>query len=520
MTGDIGTGTDLLNAVNINGSGKTVTLTGDLHANTTTIANLATLKFNKSATAVSGNIVNSGTGTLDIGTTTVTTQGTVTLGANAKLVITVGTTSGQLIATNAGATLAAGTTIVPSINGTVATGDTFIILKDDDGNLGLAGGVGSSTGLVITNPTGTTFSISVVGNNLVLTADAVLGEVLDSFSSSAKAVSAVTDTAFASDSVLSTALDGLAGDELEKALEALAPVVDGGTVSGVVDSGDAFINTVSERISSLRAGIPSAGQGLNAGDDLNGARSFWLQGFGSYADQDKRQGVNGFTATTGGLAFGFDKQINNTLLLGVTASYARTDIDASFSHNRTTADSFQSALYGSIERGAYFIDAQFGLVYNDYKGDRFINVGTVSRHANSDYSGYQILSHFELGRDMNLPNDLRFTPSIGFSWVHVGIGSYVEQGAGASNLRVDGQDYDIINLSLNGELARTWDVAGGKLTPEAHLGYNYEALDQQIQSVSTFSGGGNAFTSTGFDPANHSVQAGLGFTFATDNNLD
>ncbi len=120
------------------------------------------------------------------------------------------------------------------------------------------------------------------------------------------------------------------------------------------------------------------------------------------------------------------------------------------------------------------MDAQFGLAYNDYAGRRFISVGAVDRQANADYEGYQFLTKFELGRDLTLPNEFEFTPSLGLSWAHVEINDYTETGAGASNLIVNDQDYDILNFSLRGEFRRTWDINQGSLTPEVHLGYNFE----------------------------------------------
>ena len=54
------------------------------------------------------------------------------------------------------------------------------------------------------------------------------------------------------------------------------------------------------------------------------------------------------------------------------------------------------------------------------------------------------------------------------------------------------------------------------MTPEVHLGYSYETIHDKIQTVSTFQGGGNAFTSTGFSPANSTYLGGIGVTWGGD----
>jgi uncharacterized protein with beta-barrel porin domain len=514
FSGDVGSTGVGLNAINIQGSGKTVTFSGDLKATTTTISNLATLKFSKAATTVTGSLTAAGTsGTIDVGTSTVTASGTVTFGASAKLGVTIGTTNGQLVATG-GATLASGTTIVPTVSGSLTSGTAIVILIDDDGDIGLGAGVVS--GITVTdNNSQYNFTLALNGNNLELTATAVTTDM----SSNATAVNEVVDVAFANDSTLSSALNGLAGSSEEgTALESLAPVVDGGSVIGAVLAGRAPLNTVSYRLASLRTGI-SAGQGLSAGDEVGEGKNFWLQGFGAYVDQSERQGIQGFEASTGGFAFGGDKKTSNTFLIGLVASYSYTDVNSRLSENQTYINSYQGTVYGTYDFGNNYLDAQFGLAYNDYAGRRFISVGAVDRQANADYEGYQFLTKFELGRDLTLPNEFEFTPSLGLSWTHVEINDYTETGASASNLIVNDQDYDILNLSLRGEFRRTWDINQGSLTPEVHLGYNFEAIDDQIQTVAAFTGGGNTFQSTGFDPANHSATGGAGLT-CSGNNFD
>jgi uncharacterized protein with beta-barrel porin domain len=517
MTGDIAASGTVLAAVNINGSSETVTLTGDLNATTTTIANLATLTFTKAATTVTGVLTAAGTtGTINVGTATVTPSGAVTLGANSTLAVTIGTTNGQLVSTaSTGLALASGTTIAPTVSGTLAAGDITIV-QNNDNDVGLGAGV--TTGITITdNSSQFNFTLKFTGNNLVLT-------VVDTGSSAglstnSAAINNVTTAAFASDTTLSNALNALSGSPRDEALKTLAPVVDGGGVAGAFSAGGATSSSVSTRTASLRTGI-SAGQGLNAGDEITEEKHFWFQGFGTYADQGTRQGVTGFTSVTGGFAMGADKQVSHDLVLGLAGSFAYSDVNTSLSQNRTTVNSYQATVYGSYDYGKYFIDAQVGLAYNGYSGHRFINVGSVGRTAVSDYSGYQVSGLVEVGREMSLPKKVKFTPIVGLGYTHVGIPEYSETGAGSSNLNVNGQDYDILNTSFRGEFRRTYEMAMGSLTPEVMIGYNYEAFNNNIQNISSFSGGGAAFETVGFDPENHSFLAGAGVAFESMENFD
>jgi uncharacterized protein with beta-barrel porin domain len=511
FSGDIGSTTAGLNAVNIQGSDKTATFAGDLKATTTTISNLATLKFTKAATTVTGSLTTSGTtGIIDVGTTTVTASGTITFGSNATFNVTIGDSNGQIDATTAGATLAAGTTVVPTIDGNLTSGAAIIILKDDDGV------IGAIPTNITDNNSRFDFSLALNGKNLELTATSVS----TGLSAMASAVNDVIDDALSGDALL-TELNGLSStSSLNAALETLVPIVSGGAIIGAVSAGGAALSTVSSRIASLRTGI-SAGQGLSSGDEIKGDKNFWLQGFGTYVDQNKREEIEGFISTTGGAAYGADKQISNNLLLGLAGSYAHTNVNTRLSKNSTMVNSYQGMVYGSYEFGNnYFMDAQVGFAYNDYDSKRFITVGSVERTASADYEGYQILNKIELGRDTNFGSNFEFTPSLELTWTHIEINNYTETGAGTSNLAVNDQDYDILNLTLRGELRRTWELSNGSLTPEIHLGYNYEVIDDKIQTVSSFTGGGNTFTTTGFDPANNSLLGGLGISFISANDFE
>ena len=93
---------------------------------------------------------------------------------------------------------------------------------------------------------------------------------------------------------------------------------------------------------------------------------------------------------------------------------------------------------------------------------------------------------------------------------------YTETNAGDSSLKIQDQDYNILNLNLKGKIARTWQVDGIDLTPEVHLGYSFETIQDKIQTLSTFQGGGDAFTSTGFTPANNTYLGGIGVTWGGD----
>jgi len=365
-----------------------------------------------------------------------------------------------------------------------------------------------------------TYTLGLIGQDMTITAAKNSGEMMAEMglSENAVAVNTIVDQAFSSDPNMMNGFNGITEmPVLNAALKSLAPTVDGGAVVGSVSAGTAATQTVSTRLASLRTGIP-AGQGLASGDALAGDRNFWMQGFGTFADQKERQGFDGFDALTAGYAFGVDKPFGKNLTGGLSFSYAATTVNSDSSANKTLIDSYQATGYGSYKFGHNFLDGMVSVAYNNYDGVRNISVGGVEEKAKADYWGIQSSIKAELGREIRFDNGVTMTPSVSLQYNHLSINNYTETEADTANLNVDNQKYDSLFLTLKSKFSRSFDIKAGTMAPEVHIGYMYEALDEKVLTTSTFTGGGGSFKTTGFDPANHSLLAGVGFSFLHNNN--
>jgi uncharacterized protein with beta-barrel porin domain len=506
VVGNVGSHDLLLLAVG--GSGK-LTLGGGFEGTQITVATGGVLNYTSATTAHTGNLIVTGTGTVNVGTTTTTVSGTLTMPNTSTLKVSIGTTNGKLVHSTAVSAFTTTALLEPVIAGRITSGTAITVF---------AGAAAPNLPVVTDNYARYTFALAVCNvNDLCLTPTLVAKPA--GVTAAGAAVNAVADVAFASDTAMNDALQGLSGATLDKALVSLAPSVSGGAIVGAVSAGAASGATISTQIASLRGGI-AAGSGLNAGDGTEEKR-FWTQGFGSYAEQDMRETINGFTSSTGGVAFGIDRRMASDTVLGGAYSFSHTNVDTKLSRNATKVAGHQATLYGThdFDKGIFgvdgvFLDGQLSYAYNDYTSSRYIDVGAVARKADSDFDGSQISTKFDLGRTINLSDNFRITPTAGISYTHVNIDSYTETGAGASGLNMAKQDYDILSLNLKGKLARTIQINGADVTPEVHLGYSYETIHDQIQTTSTFTGGGASFQSTGFETADHTVLGGLGVTFS------
>ncbi len=116
-----------------------------------------------------------------------------------------------------------------------------------------------------------------------------------------------------------------------------------------------------------------ANAGVSTGDLAFSDKHFWLKPFGSWANQDKRNGTTGYDSDSYGLVFGADGQITDANTVGLAIAYARTDMDADMTNQSADINSYQGAFYGSHKfSDVTSLNYQVDLGYHDNSGRRAI----------------------------------------------------------------------------------------------------------------------------------------------------
>ena len=115
--------------------------------------------------------------------------------------------------------------------------------------------------------------------------------------------------------------------------------------------------------------------------------------------------------------------------------------------------------------------------------------------------------------------DPTITPIASLNYVHTAIGKYIESGAGDLNLEVAEQDYNFLQMGLGGKIS--WDLMQnwGRLVPNMHARWLYDFIGDEAQTTSSFTGGGPTFTTTGYEPAQGSVNVGVGVDLLSKGNI-
>lgn len=298
--------------------------------------------------------------------------------------------------------------------------------------------------------------------------------------------------------------------------ESLAPTVDGAFVAAGVQASDLTFNVVNDRLEIARAG--GSDTGMVAGEMGEGL-TVWAKGFGQLANQDRRDGVAGYDADTYGAAIGIDSEnlIDNGLV-GMSFSYANTDIESeNVNSTDTDVDSYQVSLYGSkgLNDGMY-VSGMVGYTMGNIDQTRYNVAGVAGNNAKSDFDSDQYSAYAEFGRNFNV-NSMTVTPKVLANYAHMEFDGYTETGSTANQV-VATDDVDVLELGVGVNAAWNFDDnMGNTITPSLSAEYRYDVIGDEVQTTSNFTGGGAAFQTQGFDPAQSSFAVGAGVAYDMDN---
>lgn len=266
-------------------------------------------------------------------------------------------------------------------------------------------------------------------------------------------------------------------------------------------------------------GRMESNRGLSSGDSAFSDHWFWMKPFGSWADQNDRNGVSGFEAQTLGVAFGADAAISRDTRLGVSFAYAKADVtgNSSVAPNSADVDVYQLLGYGS-----YAIDPrtevnfQFGVGQNKNSGSRQLNFAGST--AKSNYDSLTATAGVGVARTYALGEHTSIIPSVRADYTWIKDDSYTERGAGLFNLDVSGQETDALVLSIEGKLVHQINT---DLAIDALLGVGYDTLAEQTSVSASFAGAPDAaFTTKGLDPDPWILRGGIGLASATMSNME
>ncbi len=308
---------------------------------------------------------------------------------------------------------------------------------------------------------------------------------------------------------------------VEDIAEAVSPTVDGGSIVGAMGASAQAVSVNNSRLASLRTGDQT---GMVAGNLAEGLKA-WGQVFGSTAEQDRRDGVDGYEADTFGFALGIDTEtLADNWIWGLSFAYADTEVDSDNANSTNTEiDSYQIGVYANYDWDERtYVTGQLAYVFGD-NDSRRSNVGGISGlTASGDYDSDQIVARFEAGRNYSFNETTTVTPSVLLNYAYYDADSYSETGAGNAGLTVNSEDISVLELGVGVDASWLYQQADGSyLKPEVRAGVRYDFLDEEVESTASFVGvAGTSFKTKGFDPAQTTFNLGLGLTYFSTTNWE
>lgn len=299
--------------------------------------------------------------------------------------------------------------------------------------------------------------------------------------------------------------------QVSNAVSQTLPLLTGGSQIAAGAALTGINRVVQARIESNR--------GLSSGDSFYGDKRVWMKPFGSWADQDDRKGVSGYSARTGGLAFGADATVSDTTRLGLSFAYAKASVtgNSSVAPNSAGVDVYQLVGYGSHALDEHTeVNFQAGVGMNRNRGNRQILFAGSTAHA--DFDSLTATFGAGFGRTFKLDEQTSFTPSVRADYTWIKDKAYTETGAGVLNLGVAGRTSDELVLAADGKLTKE---LGKGTTLSANLGIGYDALSRQASITAAYAGApGAAFQTKGLDPSPWLLRGGLGVSSTTQSGME
>ena len=240
--------------------------------------------------------------------------------------------------------------------------------------------------------------------------------------------------------------------------------------------------------------------------------NWWGKAFGSWGRQGDVEQLNGYKTRAAGLMLAYDTPLGSRTRIGLGGGYANTTVDGNNSSGSTKIDSYQVTGYLSHAPGPWFVQGALTAGVDRYDGSRPIVFPGVNRTASADYTGRQYTALVTAGSHFYF-NPATVTPLASLQVSRIRVGSYTENGAGDVNLRVNAQDYDIVQSSLGVKAERVIRTAHGTYSPEAHFKWLHDFSSTTMRQEAAFTGGGGTFTVQGVNQDRDLYNVGAGVTY-------
>lgn len=300
--------------------------------------------------------------------------------------------------------------------------------------------------------------------------------------------------------------------QVQSALSQLSPLVTAPLQA--IEVQDQSLKQVQFRLATIR---PSS---YNSGSYDN-ENAFWIRGLGNKANQQAIDDIQGYYATSGGFALGFDRSLDERFLMGLAGSYTVSHVrDKVNAQSNTLIKSYQAILYGTYNySNARYLDWAIGVAANNYTSTRYVNIDTLNLVANGEYFNQQYAIKGTWGEDFAFADFLQLTPEGSMQYTFAKQYPYTETGGGAANLTINRANSSNLQLGLGGKIATPVKLSKSIFAPELHGMVLYNIINGNQDTISNFAAGGTIIASN-LNMPRTSLRLGAAVSFIATDHLE
>ncbi|WP_236631613.1 hypothetical protein [Endozoicomonas numazuensis] len=175
---------------------------------------------------------------------------------------------------------------------------------------------------------------------------------------------------------------------------------------------------------------------------INGG-TFWGQAMYLEGNHDKKNGSDGFNNRAGGIVLGVDSVVLDSFRMGVAATYGFGVVNTEGDRS-TESHNFLGTVYGSWERGRYFVDTLLTLGTAQNETDKTVQNQKIT----GEYTSKQWNLKTVAGVRFAVSDTWEFTPVVEFNYGQVRFDAYEEKGNVGTEQKIEIQDYSALEMGL------------------------------------------------------------------------
>lgn len=241
----------------------------------------------------------------------------------------------------------------------------------------------------------------------------------------------------------------------------------------------------------------------------------WIEPFGDSLTM-KHHGLEiGFQGNSGGIAFGYDGQVLESLVVGIGGAWNRNWLGWAGHYGSGESNGLFGSVYFDAQVGSFYLGGSFLGGKDFYHTSRHIDFLTTDRHAKAKYQAIDLMGQLATAYLFGSPQAF-FYPYANFDYLYLSTSKFTESGAGGLNLNVRART----DATFRTEMGLGFQVQDRNaaetmcISPLFSLGWvNMCPLQRPLISA-TFEGASIPFVVRGWDESWNLFNASFGLTLS------